>query len=188
MRKTIATAMLALATTACSSNAASPQTVTTTTTQATTTTTENPKPPATTTAKKSAIGVPATVKAANGAVAEVTIVKVVDPATATGGYGPAPAGQHYEAIQLKILNKGPGRFDDSPMYGVRGADSKGEDLNIQAGMPVTSGAALDVLAGVKLGEGDTALGYVTYKVPNGEKITRIQYTPTGGSTGEWALG
>jgi len=185
MRRTIATAMLALATAACSSTPApapAPQAATTTVAA----TTGQPAA-ATTAAAKAKIGVPVSIKAAGGTTIEVTIVKVVDPAKPSNENLTLPVGEHWVGVQFKFANKGPGTFADN-FYGLSAADGQGQKIRIQADAEIAAGPSIEVLQGVRLSPGDTSLGFITFFMTAGVKVARVQYTPAGGGTGEWNLG
>jgi len=170
MRKTLITAMLALAVAGCSSTAAAP----------------TGKAPTTAAAAKLSIGSTATLSTPSGPI-EVTLVQVVDPATPKEPYMKPTSGERWIGVQFKIVNKGSSQFVDSPMGGLAAADPQGQPEDEFPDQEISAGPMIDPLAGIHLQPGDTTLGFIVYSLPVGTKMARIQYTPKGGSTAEWVL-
>lgn len=142
-------------------------------------------PPATTAAAKLKVGGTATLTTPSGPL-EITLVKIVDPASAEkSGRRPA-AGEKYVAVQFKFVNKGTMLVTDD-FHGIRAADGQDQPVNVQADVETDAGATIDVFQGLKLAQGDTTLGYITFHMPTSTKIVRIQYTLSGGGTAEWTL-
>lgn len=136
---------------------------------------------------KASVGTVQEVRTADGGKLQVTVVKVVDPATSsTEGLRPAD-GERWVAVQLKIANTGAKAVTDN-LYGFRIADAQGQAVNIQADAETTAGPMLDVLQGLNLAPGDATLGFITLHLPMAAKLARIQYSPQGGTTAQWTLG
>ncbi|MDH6229256.1 DUF4352 domain-containing protein [Streptomyces sp. MJP52] len=115
----------------------------------------------------------------------VTVVKVVDPAT---GEGTAPGtGERYVAVQFRLHNTGSQQYRDAPVNSAKVVDDQGQEFSswiaeTTAGPGFTGTTTLSV--------GDTALGHVTFKVPEESRITEIQFTMNSGfadDTGEWRV-
>jgi len=123
----------------------------------------------------------------DGDVLEVTLVKVVDPAKSTNEYITPDAGKRYVAVQLRIVNKGSAVYSDDPQMETKAKDALGESFDIDFA-DTTAGVSMD--SGLNLAPGDTALGFLTFQVPTGQKITQVQYSSGlfGGSVAQWMVG
>ncbi|AJF70143.1 hypothetical protein SVTN_33895 [Streptomyces vietnamensis] len=113
----------------------------------------------------------------------VTVVKVVDPAT---GKDTRPgAGERYVAVQIRLHNTGAEVYSDAPDNSAKVVDAQGQRFNSW----ITETTAGPGFGGtVTIPVGDTALGYITFKVPSDSKITKIQFTMESGfanNTGQW---
>jgi hypothetical protein len=123
-----------------------------------------------------------------GASADITVVKVVDNAqSATDGISPAD-GKRWVAVQFRIKNTGTAAYSDAPSNGATVLDDQGQSYNSVVG-DTTAGQSFPVP--LNIAAGDTALGYITFEVPNGTKLTKAQFTLDSGfadQTGQWQLG
>lgn len=117
----------------------------------------------------------------------VTVVKFVDPATqgiiSLGvAAPPAPPGQRYVEVELKLDSEGTAAYSDSP----------GDELSLMSrstggpvgqAMPETTGpgqCATDLSTSVNIAPGQTERGCVYFQVPAGQKIDAVQYQTQGG--------
>jgi len=125
----------------------------------------------------------------NGDNIAVTVVKVVDPDGSTNEFETPAAGDRFESIQFRILNIGKGSYQDDPLLEISAKDASGQSMQ-QATVSSTA-AGLQMPSLVSLAPGDTALGYVTFDVPTGDKIAQTQYSldlALSDSIGEWQIG
>jgi uncharacterized lipoprotein YajG len=136
-------------------------------------------------AQNNSVGSTITVKTKSGPV-DVTPVQIVDPATPANPNMSVTSGR-WVAVQFRFVNKGPAQVLDN-FYGLSASDAQGQQIRIQANADVAAGPSIEVLSGLHLGPSDTLLGYITFEVPDGAKLARIQYTPQGGTMAEWKLG
>ncbi|MEU3558072.1 DUF4352 domain-containing protein [Streptomyces fragilis] len=121
----------------------------------------------------------------NGEKLAVTVVKVVDPVTGKDT-GPG-TGERYVAVQFRLHNTGSQQYRDAPINSAKVVDEQGHEFGswiaeTTAGPGFTGTTTLSV--------GDTALGYVTFKVPEGSEIAEIQFTMDSGfadDTGKWRV-
>lgn len=121
----------------------------------------------------------------SGGTATMTVLKVVDPATPTEGKE-AP-GIRDVAVQIRIVGNGPATFASGAMITLAGFDADGQRLQKHVDWPTSAGPELDALTGVTVAAGDMQSGFVTFEVPTGAKLARIQYTPPGGAAVEWTV-
>jgi len=130
------------------------------------------------------LGTSQTLKFSGGA-ATMAVLKVVDPAKPT--QGTEKTGFRDVAVQIKITGNGPATFTSGTMITLLAFDADGQNLEKHIYWSTSAGPELDALTGVTVAPGDTQSGFVTFMVPTGAKLARLQYTPPGGSMVEWTL-
>jgi len=192
MRRTLsAAAVLALAgaTAACSSNTVSTAPANTATTQAAAAHSTAPVAAATTSApqKKAHLGDTVNIGGRDTSLA-VTLVKIVDPAQGSDEFTKPDAGKHFVAVQIRVVNKGQKVYSDDPAADVKVKNAVGETMSIAF---ATTTAGADMPNSVDLTPGDTALGFVDFQVPDGQKIAQVQYALLsfgGDSVAQWTIG
>lgn len=117
----------------------------------------------------------------------VTVVKVVDPASAENEYATPDAGKRFVAVQFRLKNTGTAVYDDSPTNGARLVDTQGQQFD---------SAYEDTAAGpgfpgsVAVAPSDTALGFITFEVPTASKVAKVQFAMNSGfsgNTGQWTV-
>lgn len=118
----------------------------------------------------------------------VTLVKIVDPAKGSDEFTAPDAGKHFVAIQFRVVNQGSGVYSDDPQADVSVKNAAGETMSIAF---ATTTAGADMPSSVNLTPGDTALGFVDFQVPDGQKITQVQYALIslgGDHVAQWTIG
>ncbi|GAA1975008.1 DUF4352 domain-containing protein [Kitasatospora viridis] len=124
----------------------------------------------------------------NGASADITVVKVVDNAqSATDGSTPAD-GKRWIAIQFRIKNTGSAAYSDAPSNGATVRDDQGQSYDAVVD-DTTAGQSFPVP--LNIAPGDSALGFITFEVPTGAKLTKAQFALDSGfadQSGQWQLG
>lgn len=131
-----------------------------------------------------ALGTPQTLKFSGGT-ATMTVLKLVDPAKPT--QGKENPGIRDVAVQIKFVDNGPATFTSGTMITLLAFDASGQNLEKHVEWSTSAGPELDALTGVTVAAGDTQSGFVTFMVPTGAKLARLQYTPPGGAMVEWTL-
>lgn len=124
----------------------------------------------------------------NGDNIAVTVVKVVDPDTSTNEFVSPTANSRFESIQFRIVDTGTGSYQDDPLVEISAKDASGQTMQQAIVVSTTAGAQMP--PSVSLAPGDTALGFVTFDVPSGDKIAQVQYSLNlglTGATGEWHI-
>ncbi|MFM9608610.1 DUF4352 domain-containing protein [Streptomyces niveiscabiei] len=119
---------------------------------------------------------------------DVTLVKVVDPAHAKETYLRADPGNRLVAMQFRLKNTGSDVYSDSPSNGAFVVDQDDQHFDASSGTPTTAGA--DFPGHVTVRPGDTALGYLTFEVPNGSRVTTVQFSMNSGYSddiGKWTV-
>ncbi|NUP47224.1 MAG: DUF4352 domain-containing protein, partial [Catenulispora sp.] len=152
-------------------------------------TTTPPSAPSTPSAQKAGVGDTINLTdSANGKNIKVTVVKVVDPDSSGNEFEQPPAGDRFESIQFRIVNSGAATYQDDPLVEITAKDAAGQ--NMQQTIVTSTAAGAQMPSSVNLAPGDTALGYVTFAVPSGDRIAQAQYALDAGlgTTGEWQIG
>ncbi|NUL09083.1 DUF4352 domain-containing protein [Streptomyces lunaelactis] len=138
--------------------------------------------------KAAKIGDTITIKGSeDGEQLDVTIKKWIDPAKGADEFFVPADGQRWVAAQFELVNTGTAVYADSPSNGAQVADSEGQRFgttfaDITAGPSMTSDAQVP--------PGEKALGYVVFEVPDGSKITSVQFAMNSGfadQTAQWSV-
>ncbi len=123
-----------------------------------------------------------------GEKADVTVVKIVDPASAKEAFSSPKAGERLVAVQFRIRNTGTAVYDDSPSNGARLVDNEGQQFTARIATDTTAGPSFP--GSVMIAPGDTALGYITFTVPTASRVAKVQFALNSGfapSTGQWTV-
>lgn len=118
----------------------------------------------------------------------VTLVKIVDPAKGSDEFTVPDAGKHFVALQVRVINKGAAVYSDDPAADVKAKNAAGESMSIAF---ATTTAGADMPNSVDLAPGDTALGFVDFQVPDGQRIAQVQYAVIsfrGDNVAQWTIG
>ncbi|MFE7564459.1 DUF4352 domain-containing protein [Kitasatospora sp. NPDC057500] len=123
-----------------------------------------------------------------GNTADVTALKVVDPAESTNEYLTAADGKHYVAVQFQIKPTGSKAYSEAPWSSAKVIDNQG-----QAYGPTLA----DTKAGpsfqtpTNIAAGETGKGFVVFEVPDGTKLDKVQFSLDNGfadQVGQWKIG
>lgn len=185
MHRSVIAAAVVLLAAGCSSSASKPVSSPAAVPDSTTSQASAPAVVTSAAAQLNKLGSAVTVKTSTGTL-EVTALKVVDPAKPAQSNLTLTSGR-WVAVQFRFTNKGPGAAS-GPLYGMRGLDAQSQPIEVQADAEIAAGPSIDVMAGLNLAPGDSLLGYITFRVPTGVKMVRVQYAPPGGSMAQWSLG
>lgn len=114
----------------------------------------------------------------------VTLVDVVDPAkSGTSFIGPGN-GERWVAAQFRLKNISDVPYHDSPSNGTRVIDSKGQQFDSTLTGGITAGAEFP--GSVKISPGSTAVGFITYEVPETAKVVALQFGLDSGFAEDYA--
>lgn len=126
----------------------------------------------------------------------VTVVKVVNPDTATAQGGNTataqgespPLGEHLESIEFHIKNAGTAPYQENPFIDINASD---DDATIVEFAQVTATHAGPQLPmSLNLAPGASVTGFATFEVLEGDNISSVVYALDGGlysSSGNWQL-
>ena len=118
---------------------------------------------------------------------DVTLVKIVDPATGADQYTTPDNGKRFVGVQFKVANTSTNVLSEVPSNDATVFDATGQSYS--STISSLSGCA-DFATGAKLNTSASELGCVAFQVPIGTKITKVQFTPSSSfsnSTGEWVV-
>jgi hypothetical protein len=119
----------------------------------------------------------------------VTVVQVVPSATsAEAGFAPS-SGDQWVAVELCVKNLASAPYVDSPNDSVTAIDEAGQSYPAEDDAPTTVGP--EFAERLALTTGSSSTGVVTFEVPSGDKIIKLQFAPaegTGTDVGSWTLG
>ncbi|MFH9215459.1 DUF4352 domain-containing protein [Streptomyces globisporus] len=123
----------------------------------------------------------------DGEQVDATLKKVVDPAQPKDEFFAPEDGNRWVAAQFELTNTGKAPYADSPSNGAQVADADGQRFqatfaDTKAGPTMTSSA--------KVPPGEKVLGWITFEVPKGSKISTVQFGLNSGfaeQTGQWKV-
>ncbi|MGA5818507.1 DUF4352 domain-containing protein [Kitasatospora sp. NPDC094028] len=123
-----------------------------------------------------------------GNTADVTAVKVVDPAESASEYLKPAEGKHYVAVQFQIKATGAQAYSEVPASSAKVVDAQGQAYgpNLEE---TKAGPAFQTPTNIA--PGDTGKGFVTFEVPDGMKLDKVQFALDNGfsnQTGQWKIG
>lgn len=117
--------------------------------------------------------------------ASVTAVRVVDPAQSSNQYETPGSGNRYVGVEFKITNTGSTAFQPEPDSDTTIIDSQAHSYSSKfadlVGCP-------SFASSLTLTAGEAADGCVTFAIPTGAVISKIQFTAQSGGTAEWDVG
>ncbi len=185
-RTITATALLALALTACGTTDDTVNTTPKTNAAAeSTTTTATSAPPA---KKTAAVGDTLTLKGIeDGQQLDVTLKKWLPTAKPADEFNVPSDGKKWAAAQFELVNTGSKVYADSPSNGTKAADSQGQRFDAWFG-EIAAGPAMS--SDVSLPKGEKALGWVVFEVPKNSQIVSVQFAMNSGfseQTGQWTV-
>lgn len=140
-------------------------------------------------ARPAGLGATITVTDESGVDLAVTLEKTDAAAKATDGFSTPDHGDQYYAAQFEIKDVGSAAWSDSPSNCVVVKDGKGQTFQSTIVQSVSSGPLMAGTANIA--PGDSALGWIVFEVPEGDRVTAVQFTPLSGmgsDTAQWAAG
>ncbi|WP_051832557.1 hypothetical protein [Streptomyces katrae] len=126
---------------------------------------------------------------------DVTLTRVVDPAADPGpapadsasGSGSGSGSDRLVAVQFRLENTGTAVYQDSPAKCSHLLDSDGQRFT---GSHATTAAGPAFPETVSLSPGGSALGFVTFRLPNHAALAAVQFALNSGlsdDVGHWSL-
>ncbi|MGW4895501.1 DUF4352 domain-containing protein [Kitasatospora sp. NPDC004240] len=119
--------------------------------------------------------------------ADVTVVKVVDPAESANEYLQPEAGKRYVSVQFQIKVTGSATYNEAPWSGAKVVDSQGQSFGPSLA-DTKAGPAFQTPTTIAPGE--TGKGFITFEVPKDVKLDKIQFALDNGfadQVGQWKI-
>jgi hypothetical protein len=117
----------------------------------------------------------------------VTVTKIVSHAQPADEFSSPDPGKRFYAVQFRLADTGTTAYSDSPSNGAAVVDSAGQSYQSS----IYNVAGCESFPGTEnIAAGDKGLGCVVFQVPDGAKITKVQFTLDSGfgpATGQWAV-
>ncbi|WP_406112483.1 DUF4352 domain-containing protein [Kitasatospora purpeofusca] len=123
-----------------------------------------------------------------GNTADITAVKVVDPAQSSNEYLHAADGKHYVAVQFQIKPTGAKAYSEAPWSAAKVVDDQGQTYGPTL---AETKAGPSFQTPTNIASGETGKGFVVFEVPNGTKLDKVQFSLDNGfadQVGQWKLG
>ncbi len=123
-----------------------------------------------------------------GNTADVTALKVVDPAQSGNEYLHAEDGKHYVAVQFQIKPTGAKAYSEAPWSAAKVVDDQGQAYGPTL---AETKAGPSFQTPTNIASGETGKGFVVFEVPNGTKLDKVQFSLDNGfadQVGQWKLG
>ncbi|MET9611208.1 DUF4352 domain-containing protein [Kitasatospora indigofera] len=118
----------------------------------------------------------------------VTVTQVVDPAAPGNELSTPKAGNRLVSVRFSLHNIGTTVYADAPSNGAQVIDGQGQGFN--ADIFVTTQAGPPFPTTVNIAPGDTALGFISFQLPAGSTLAKVQFTLDSGladATGQWRV-
>lgn len=119
--------------------------------------------------------------------AQVTLVKIVDPAQSDNQFEGADAGNRLVGVQIRVMVTSGSSSQADPDNDLTLYDTQGQSYS--SGYSTLSGCQA-FASGLVLSPNEPALGCVSFEVPTTATIARAQFTPSSGFadvTAEWQV-
>jgi hypothetical protein len=123
----------------------------------------------------------------SGTQLEVTLQKVIDPASGASQYSKAASGKHFVGIKLQIKNKASATYQNNANNETTITLSGGKTLHANYN-PIANCGNFDN-GQITLKSGAASTGCVTFQVPNGQKVIQVGYRNTvfPGKNADWQI-
>ena len=118
----------------------------------------------------------------------VAVTKIISHAQPADQFSTPDPGKRFYAVQFRLDDTGTAAYSDSPSNGAAVVDSAGQSYQ----STVYDVAGCESFPGTEnIAAGDKGLGCIVFQVPEGAKITKVQFTLDSGfgpqtASGPWA--
>jgi len=139
--------------------------------------------------KSGHIGTTIAISGAAGSKANITLVKIVDPAHAASQFISSPSGSRFVSTEFRLVGSGSNLFASADS--VLSVTITGSNNEIYKS--VKSAAYSSNITGCKnlsqektaISHGQSVTGCVNFTVPSGVTVSKVVYAEAGGTKGEW---
>ncbi|MCX5522210.1 DUF4352 domain-containing protein [Streptomyces bobili] len=118
---------------------------------------------------------------------DVTLKAWLPTAKGSDEFNVPSDGKRWAAGQFELVNTGSKVYADSPQNGAQVADSAGQRFSSYFG---EIAAGPQMASDLNLPKGEKALGWILFEVPKGSKIASVQFAMNSGfsdQTGQWTI-
>jgi hypothetical protein len=117
----------------------------------------------------------------------VTVTRVIRHAQPADEFSTPDPGKRFYAVQFRLADTGTAAYSDSPSNGAAVVDADGQSYE----STLYDVAECQSFPGTEnIAAGDKGIGCIVFEVPDGAKITEVQFTLDSGfgpGTGQWAV-
>ena len=133
------------------------------------------------------LGATLLVSDSSGTQLDVTLKKVIDPASGASKYSNPAKGNHFAGVKLRIHNTATTTYQNNANNETTITLSNGKTLHANYN-PIAGCGNFDN-GQVKLKAGATSTGCVTFQIPKGQKVTQVSYSNTvfPGKNAKWQI-
>jgi hypothetical protein len=123
----------------------------------------------------------------SGTQLDVTLKKVIDPASGASEYSVPAKGNHFAGVKLSIHNTATTTYQNNANNETTITLSNGKTLHANYN-PIAGCGNFDN-GQITLKAGATSTGCVTFQVPKGQKVTQVSYSNTvfPGKNAKWQI-
>jgi hypothetical protein len=119
--------------------------------------------------------------------AQLTLVKVVDPAHSANQYETPESGKRFVGVQLRIVVQGSSSVQSVPSNNTTVFDAQGQSYSSTF---ATLADCQEFASNLVISPNEPVLGCVAFQVPTTAKVTKVKFTPASGFasvTAEWQV-
>ena len=118
---------------------------------------------------------------------DVTLTKVINPASGASSYSKPASGKHFVGVKLRVQNQALSTYQNNANNETTITLSSGKTLGANYN-PIANCGNFDN-GQIKVKSGATITGCVTFQVPKGAKVIRVRYGNTvfPGVTAQWSI-
>jgi len=123
----------------------------------------------------------------SGTQLEVTLTKVIDPASGANSYSKPASGKHFVGVKLRVQNQASSTYQNNANNETTITLSNGKTIHADYN-PIANCGNFDN-GQIKLKTGASSTGCVTFQVPKGPKVIEVSYRNTvfPGTTAQWSV-
>ena len=123
----------------------------------------------------------------SGTQLDVTLTKVIDPASGANSYSKPASGKHFVGVKLRVQNQASSTYQNNANNETTITLSNGKTLHANYN-PIANCGNFDN-GQIKVKSGATSTGCVTFQVPKSSKVIQVRYGNTvfPGTTAQWSI-
>jgi hypothetical protein len=123
----------------------------------------------------------------SGTQLDVTITKVIDPASGANSYSEPASGKHFVGVKLRVQNQAPSIYQNNANNETTITLSNGKTIHADYN-PIANCGNFDN-GQIKVKSGAASTGCVAFQVPKGQKVIEVKYRNTvfPGITAQWNI-